>query len=103
MNGHRNGICQNKGGCRTAAHFNDECKDDNNSNFSYYVIDCIDDVDVDGTEAEVKYLDTLLCRLERKCQAQLGTIWNGINGTYLSIGIIRRNILFVLGNYNSMS
>eukprot|EP01083_Nonionella_stella_P297454 1010095_1 len=82
MNGHRNGICQNKGGCRTAAHFNDECKDDNNSNFSYYVIDCIDDVDVDGTEAEVKYLDTLLCRLERKWQAQLGTIWNGINGTH---------------------
>eukprot|EP01083_Nonionella_stella_P061423 160062_1 len=49
--------------------------------FKFYVIDHINDDDIDGTDEEVKYLDSILCYKERYWQAQLGTIWSGINGT----------------------
>ncbi len=62
-------------------------------NFSVYIIDYIDDNDIDGTEEEIRYLDAQLCHKERYWQAQLGTIWNGINGTvdWYNQGDNRRN------------
>eukprot|EP01083_Nonionella_stella_P103580 295876_1 len=83
MNGHRHTITHNDGGCKVVEHFNDTCLNDEDVHeyFKFYVIDHINDDDIDGTDEEVKYLDSILCYKERYWQAQLGTIWSGINGT----------------------
>ena len=96
MNGHRHDIKVNNGGCGTAKHFNMKCKKWNDDkdyceNFRFYVIDHIDDMG--ETEEERKWADKQLCIKERKYQARVGTIFNGMNGTvdWYNYGNNRRN------------
>ena len=87
LNEHRSSIKNNKDGCGTATHMNDVCtvfmEDEPQK------LQCVRRgpragsrrVCERGRAEELAFADAELCRKERYWQAQLGTIFDGMNGT----------------------
>ena len=94
LNQHRSQIARNSSeGCRVVPHLNGECNVNGKpqENYRIYIIDHVEDLG--NTKEELQFADKQLNKKERYWQGQLGTVFNGMNGTkdWYNISENRRN------------